>query len=205
MGWLSFEHSPSAYRADFCAYGAMLLLLGAVTCAGPSDPRLLGWVMTGASGWTLLEYLVHRFVLHGLMPFKRWHDEHHRRPTALIAAPTLLSAAVFASVLLPAAWLLGQRSAAALGVGLLGGYLSYSLIHHVVHRPMTACAKHLGRPWLHKRRLWHGLHHRRMHSTHGRQPAPAAQGYYGVSSAFWDKVFRTDSAITSSACRWPHR
>jgi len=205
MGWLSFEHSPGTYRADFCVYGAVLLALGAALWAGPPDPRLLGWVVAGACTWTLLEYLLHRFVLHGLAPFKQWHLEHHRRPTALIAAPTLLSAAVFSSLLLPAAWVLGTRPAAALGVGLLGGYLVYGLIHHAIHRPITRHATHFGWRWLLKRRLWHGLHHRRMHATPGHPRPTAAQGYYGVSSAFWDRVFRTDHRITSSACRWPRR
>jgi len=205
MDWLSFEHSPGAYRADFCVYGAVLLALGVALSAGPPDPRLLGWAVAGAWAWTLLEYLLHRFVLHGLAPFKQWHLEHHRRPTALIAAPTLLSVTVFASVLLPAAWLLGVRPAAAFGVGLLGGYLVYGLIHHAVHRPMTAYATRFGWRWLLKRRLWHGLHHRRMHTASAPPALSAAQGYYGVSSAFWDRVFRTDRRITSSACRWPRR
>jgi sterol desaturase/sphingolipid hydroxylase (fatty acid hydroxylase superfamily) len=203
MGWLSFEHSPGAYRADFCVHGAVLLALGVALWAGPPEPRLLGWAVAGAWTWTLLEYLLHRFVLHGLAPFKQWHLEHHRRPTALIAAPTLLSAAVFSSLLLPAAWLLGTRPAAALGVGLLGGYLVYGLIHRAVHRPMTTYATHFGRRWLLKRRLWHGLHHRRMRPGH--PPSSAAARYYGVSSAFWDRVFRTDHRITSAACRWPRR
>jgi cyclopropane-fatty-acyl-phospholipid synthase len=205
MGWLSFEHSPGAYRADFCVYGTVLLALGMVLWVGPLDPRLLGWWVAGAWGWTLLEYLLHRFVLHGLAPFKRWHLEHHRRPTALIAAPTLLSAAIFASVLLPAAWLLGTRPAAALGVGLLGGYLVYGLIHHAIHRPMTRHATHVGWRWLLKRRLWHGLHHRRMHLAPGHPQSSAMEGYYGVSSVFWDRVFHTDRRITSSAYRWPRR
>jgi sterol desaturase/sphingolipid hydroxylase (fatty acid hydroxylase superfamily) len=205
MGWLSFEHSPGSYRADFCVYGTLLLALGMVLWADPLDPRLLGWMVAGAWGWTLLEYLLHRFVLHGLAPFKRWHLEHHRRPAALIAAPTLASAAVFASLLLPAVWLLGTRPAAALGVGLLGGYLVYGLIHHAVHRPLTAYATYFGWRWLLKRRLWHGLHHRRMHPAPGSRPSSALEGYYGVSTAFWDRLFRTDRRITSSACRWPHR
>jgi cyclopropane-fatty-acyl-phospholipid synthase len=173
--------------------------------AAPLDLRLLGWVAVGALGWTLLEYLLHRFVLHGLPPFRRWHVEHHRRPTALIAAPTLLSAAIFASVLLPAAWLLGTRPAAALGIGLLGGYFVYGLIHHAIHRPMTHHATHFGRRWLLKRRLWHGRHHRRMHLVPDQPQSSAMEGYYGVSSVFWDRVFHTDRRITSSACRWPRR
>ncbi len=203
MHWLAIEHSPAAYRADFYVYAAVLVAIGVALLAGPLDLGLLAWIATGAWAWTLVEYLVHRFVLHGLAPFTRWHAEHHRRPTALIAAPTLLSASIFANLLLPTIWLLGARPAGALTFGLLSGYLAYGLIHHAIHRPMPARVTSFGRRWLLKRRLWHGLHHRRMHAG-PRDPAAtvtAAQGYYGVTGAFWDRVFRTDRRITSPACR----
>jgi len=195
MRWLAFEHSLGAYRADFFIYGTVSVALGAALLAGPRDVRLLGWVAAGALGWTLLEYLLHRFVLHGLPPFKRWHAEHHRRPTALIAAPTLLTALLFtALLLLPAVWWLGIWPAVALSFGLLNGYLAYGLTHHAIHG-VSAGAKPtwIVRRWLMRRRRWHGLHHRRVaRAAPGRAPASAPQGYYGVSSIFWDRVFRTD-------------
>lgn len=67
------------------------------------DPRLLGWTVEGAVSWTLPGYRIHRFVLHGLAPFKQWHIEHHCRTTALIAARTLLSAGFFGGLLIPVA------------------------------------------------------------------------------------------------------
>ncbi len=208
MRWLTrLEHSPGAYRADFYVYGALLLALGAVLLSGPPDRHLIGWGVAGVLGWTLLEYLLHRFVLHGLPPFKRWHAEHHRRPTALIAAPTLLTATLFATLLMPpAVWWLGVGPAAALSFGLLSGYLGYGLIHHAIHSPMPSHTPRLVRRWLLRRRLWHGLHHRRMHETPGSPPSSTMEGYYGVSNAFWDRVFRTDRrAVTSRACRSSRR
>lgn len=195
MRWLAFEHSPGAYRADFYVYGMVSLALAAALLAGPSDPRLLGWAVAGSLAWTLLEYLLHRFVLHGLPPFKRWHAEHHHRPTALIAAPTVLTAALFtALLLLPAIWWLGAWPAAALSFGLLNGYLAYGLVHHAIHRPAAGRRPTwFGRRWLLRRCLWHGLHHRRVVGV-ATAPGgpPAVPGYYGVSSAFWDHVFGTD-------------
>jgi sterol desaturase/sphingolipid hydroxylase (fatty acid hydroxylase superfamily) len=188
--WLAFEHSPGAYRADFYVYGGVSLALGVALLAGPAQLSLVGWAIAGALGWTLLEYLLHRFVLHGLPPFKRWHAEHHRRPAALIAAPTLLTAAIFTTLLLlPAIWWLGAWPAAALSFGLLNGYLGYGLTHHALHRP-AASQRPLGpvQRWLRRRRQWHGLHHRH---THNRPSFAASQGHFGVSSSFWDRVFRT--------------
>ena len=33
-------------------------------------PVLWAWVAGGVFAWTLVEYLLHRFVLHGLAPFR---------------------------------------------------------------------------------------------------------------------------------------
>lgn len=212
MRWLAFEHSPGAYRADFYLYGAASLALFLALLTRPPNLRLVGWAVAGMLSWTLLEYLLHRFVLHGLPPFKRWHAEHHHRPAALIAAPTLLTATIFTTLLLlPAVWWLGVWPAAALSFGLLNGYLAYGLTHHTIHQP-TAGKRPAGiaHRWLLRRRLWHGLHHRRMPSIPlvpgSPPPSATAEGYYGVSSAFWDRVFGTDRrVVTSSACRSTRR
>ena len=204
MRWLTIEHSPGAYRADFYLYGIVSLILAAALLSHPPELRLLGCAAAGLLGWTLLEYLLHRFVLHGLPPFKRWHAEHHRRPAALIAAPTLLTGAIFLTLLLPSIWLLGVWPAAALSFGLLNGYLAYGLAHHAIHRPPVGTTTRFWRRWLHQRRLWHGLHHRRMSAAMpGCIAADAQQGYYGVSSGFWDWVFRTNQrpARVSPAAR----
>lgn len=200
MRWLTIEHSPGAYRADFCLYGIVSLALAAALLSRPPELRLLGCAAAGLLGWTLLEYLLHRFVLHGLPPFKRWHAEHHRRPAALIAAPTLLTAAIFLTLLLPAIWLLGVWPAAALSFGLLNGYLAYGLAHHAIHRSPVGRATRFGQRWLQRRRLWHGLHHRRMSAPlPGGIAAVTQQGYYGVSSGFWDWAFRTNRRPATGA------
>ncbi|MDC6169501.1 sterol desaturase family protein [Paucibacter sp. XJ19-41] len=181
MRLFSIEHSRRAYRADFALYGLACLLLTAILLmAGPPGQglRLLGLAVAGLSGWTLLEYVLHRFVLHGLPPFKRWHAEHHRRPRALICTPTLLSAALIAGLVFVPALLLGDWwQACALTVGLLGGYLIYALTHHALHHGPTR------QGWLRRRQQWHALHHG---SQHVLQRRP---GHYGVTSAFWDHVF----------------
>lgn len=177
MDFLSLEHSRSAYRADLGLYGIAVLLLGArLLQADPQEPRLelALLVLLGLISWSLLEYLLHRFVLHGLWPFDAWHAAHHQRPRALICAPTLLSGGLIGSlVFLPALALFGAWRAQALTLGVLMGYFAYTLIHHATHH------WRLGRfAWLARRKRWHAWHHG--------HTAPVC---YGVSSGFWDHVF----------------
>ncbi len=178
MGLFNLEHGPLAYRADFMLYGgAVTLLSGALLAGAPARQglALAGLVGVGAVGWTALEYGLHRYVLHGLAPFSRWHAEHHRRPQALICAPTLFTAALFALlVFAPAWWLLEPWPACALTLGVLAGYLGYAVTHHAVHHWPARSA------WLRERKRWHALHHR---------GGPWA--CYGVSSDFWDRVLRS--------------
>ncbi len=173
MNLFALEHSRGAYRADFVLYGAAIVVLtGALMLAQP----LAQWSVLAAIGlaaWTLIEYAMHRFVLHGLQPFKGWHALHHERPTALIASPTILSAGlIFALVFLPALGLAGGWKAGALTLGVLIGYLGYAVTHHATHH------WNIDNAWLKRRKRAHALHH---HLAH-----PA---YFGVTGTFWDHVF----------------
>lgn len=188
MNWFALEHGPAAYRADFALYGiasaAMAFVLLRYSPSGTGSALLL-WALAGGGGWTLVEYVLHRFVLHGLAPFNRWHAEHHSRPGALIASPTLFSASLFlALAVMPAWWLLGAWPACALTFGLVTGYLAYGLMHHATHHPLPWLK---GRSaWLTRRRRWHAMHHGAASSG-----GKIKQGHFGVSSGLWDYVFRT--------------
>ncbi|QPF74051.1 hypothetical protein G8A07_14760 [Roseateles sp. DAIF2] len=177
MNFFFLEHSRWAYRADIGLYGVAVLLLGLrllFESSGIDVPILLALVLLGLLGWSLLEYVLHRFVLHGLQPFAAWHADHHRRPTALICAPTLLSGGLIGLlVFLPALLLLGAWNAQALTLGVLSGYLVYTLIHHATHHWRAD-----SNAWLLRRKRWHARHH-----------GHAAPRCYGVSSGFWDHVF----------------
>jgi hypothetical protein len=186
VGLFALEHSNAAYRADFVLYSAAVVALAVfLPVAGPRElrPDMAALAVTGLAGWTAIEYLLHRFILHGLRPFSRWHTEHHQRPTALICAPTILSATViFTLVFLPALKLGYPWRACALTLGVLSGYLTFSITHHATHhwRP--------GNAWSKGRHRWHALHH------HARQP-----GFYGVTTAFWDHVFRSANQTAAAA------
>lgn len=185
---LSIEPGPAVYRADFLLYGTALACLGLALLTHPLEGALLGWVAAGVAAWSLLEYLLHRFVLHGLSPFRDWHAEHHRRPGARISAPTLLTAGLFTLLLLPMGWWLGRWPTLALGFGLLGGYFCYAIVHHVLHRPLPQTAAWPWRSLLRRQRRWHARHHQRASPARG---DPHEPGHYGVTSAFWDHIFRT--------------
>ncbi|SEQ41180.1 Fatty acid hydroxylase superfamily protein [Solimonas aquatica] len=180
MRLFALEHGKVAYYADFALYGSALAVLTTLLLvAGPRGQAagLCALVLLGLCTWSLMEYLVHRFILHGMQPFRRWHAEHHRRPTALVGAPTVLSAMLFVMlVFLPAAALAGRWQACALLLGVLIGYQSYAMTHHAIHLWRSNQA------WLQRRRRWHGLHHRR-----GGQAT-----HYGVTTAFWDQLFGSD-------------
>jgi len=175
----SLEHSRAAYLADFALlYGSVAVLAAFLVASDRPERRgdVAAFAIIGLGSWTLIEYVLHRFVLHGLQPFRRWHSLHHRRQTDLIYAPTILSVSAVTGLAFLSRWMLGDLSrACALTLGLLIGYLAYSITHHAVHYWRSDNA------WLRRRKRWHSLHHRPS------QPA----GRYGVTTAFWDHVFRS--------------
>ncbi len=196
----SIEHGEAAYAFDFALYLFAVLALGAglIWLAPFSEwPHWAGFALLGWGVWTLLEYAVHRFVLHGLPPFNRWHFEHHHRPAALICAPTVLSVGLIAGFFfLPLAWGWGLTVAISLTLGLTLGYLAYAVLHHATHHWRARS------PWLKRRKLWHAQHHSVERSVGGVGRQGSAGGdhanrpkgksaYYGVSSGFWDHVFGT--------------
>lgn len=177
MKFFSLEHSPAAYAADFVAYPmAILGGLVAVLIYTPAWrwPALALVAVLGLMAWTLIEYGLHRFVLHGLQPFKRWHGEHHARPHALIGTSTPASLAMFAILIFaPIALSTDIWYATAATMGVTTGYLFYVTMHHALHH------------WRGKKGTWfyalkyaHAMHHR-----------PGFVGNYGVTTLFWDKVF----------------
>ena len=198
MGLFSLEQSRRAYLADFALYGAAVASLAVFLAVATPAPLRLSSALLAVAGfwaWSLIEYGMHRFVLHGVPPFRDWHAQHHRRPAALIGAPNLLSAAlIVAFVFPPALALFNPWHALALGLGVLYGYLSYIATHHAVHHWRADGA------WMRQRKCRHALHH------HGEHPV-----CYGVTSAFWDQLFGTASprhpffpSANANAAQPPH-
>ena len=195
MAWFGLEHGKRAYQADFLFYGVVVMALAATLLwhgrAG-HGLQMLGCIALGLLLWTALEYALHRWVLHGLQPFARWHAEHHARPRALIFAPTLLSASLLSGlVFLPALWLAGAWPAAELMLGVLAGYLAYMVVHHADHH-------------------WHGggrwrVQHRRRHARHHSRQRDLPPGSYGVTTALWDHLCGSAQTARGPAGRAPLR
>ena len=177
MKFLSLRFSKAGYVADSLVY--VLWVVVSSWMLVQFGPRrewrdIALFIGGGLFGWTLLEYVLHRFVLHGLEPFRSMHAQHHERPRALVGIPTIVSAALFAAlVFAPAAAMMEFCKGTALTLGVITGYLGYGWIHHAAHhwRPGTR--------WLKRRKQIHAMHHR------------AGDCHYGVTTSLWDWVFRT--------------
>ena len=169
--------SRRVYFADFVVYP---LLVTALTASGLSmADRPSVWLASGMAGvaaWTLIEYLLHRYVFHHLPIIERMHEDHHADPRGLIGSPVWLSLMIYALGLFPALWLaLGANLASAVGAGLVAGYLWYLVVHHAVHHWAID-----ERSWLYGARIRHLMHHYR-----------SDECSFGVTTGFWDYVFGT--------------
>jgi sterol desaturase/sphingolipid hydroxylase (fatty acid hydroxylase superfamily) len=153
------------------------LPLVAAAFLGNLDAPLKTWAICLSSGlalWTVVEYLMHRYVLHRLAP----HYQHHEEPDTLayIFAPLWLSgvsAIVLWALLSLAAGSL--RHGALVMAGTVIGYLAYEALHVRMHSPIA------GGPILRALRRHHFYHH-----------FADDNRCYGVTSPVWDVVFRTN-------------
>ncbi|MFA5836356.1 MAG: sterol desaturase family protein [Bellilinea sp.] len=152
----------------------------------------LGWIffafLFGLFLWTLAEYLLHRFVFHYRPKteaqkkiFFLFHGVHHAQPqckTRLVMPPvvSIPLALLFYGFfhLFFGAILGGSHWVGPLFSGFIIGYLAYDLTHYATHHfPMRTG-------------IWKALkrHHMRHHFK-----SPNMR--FGVSSPFWDYVFKT--------------
>lgn len=143
----------------------------------------VGLFAFGAFSWTLVEYILHRWVLHysppgwgGKMYSFMAHGYHHEFPDdkMRLVAPPLMAFALGVGVGVVFFVLFGPRYWAQAFGGLMLGYLAYDWIHYYTHhfRPRNR----LGR-WL---RQYHLQHH--FDPRHDR---------YGISTPIWDFILRT--------------
>ena len=154
-------------------------------------PLLVSWLLWGGLGvpaglglWTLVEYLLHRWAMHGRRGrgiASREHLRHHAVPEQ--TSPAMRSLAYLGSfigggALAAVAGLLAPVAlAAGAGVGLVAGHAAYELGHwRAHHRPAT-------NRWERSIRPRHFHHHFVSPRTN-----------LGVTVEIWDRVFGTFEA-----------
>ncbi len=170
----------TAYYADFVIYPVLLGGIATVAVAMNDRPGRLTWtcaLLAGALSWTLIEYLLHRFVLHRMPVFAAMHEVHHAAPRAYVGTPTWLSLGVVACVVfLPTFLASSLNVASGVAAGVMAGFFWYGLVHHTIHyrRPRRLAAR------LSTASRRHFVHH------YSKQP-----GNFGVTTALWDHVFGT--------------
>ena len=183
--------SPVNYWAsmvtDVCAAGAFAYC-GARWYSGPIAVAV-AVVIGGLFLWTLVEYLMHRFVQHGAWgPPSRGHVQHHRDPRATVSTPVLTIALslTFSWVLLAST--LPRGTTALLVFGVYAGYNYFAIVHHLQHHHdgILARSRFFATPL-----GLHVLHHRR------------PDAHFGITTCFWDRVLGTflehDQVVTKRA------
>jgi sterol desaturase/sphingolipid hydroxylase (fatty acid hydroxylase superfamily) len=173
--------SKTAYYADFAVYAIVLSVLLAAAILSASWTQRAHWFAaftTAAASWTLLEYLLHCFLLHRPSTFGSMHAVHHASPRAYVGTPTWISLGIFWLVgfFVPAWCGVSFNVASGLTAGLMTGFLWYGIVHHVIHyrRPRLLAS------WMPATTRWHLRHH---HSAYS--------GNFGVTIPLWDYVFGT--------------
>ncbi|MFO0596398.1 MAG: sterol desaturase family protein [Myxococcaceae bacterium] len=137
-------------------------------------------LLLGAFTWTLLEYVIHRFLGHDPRtrpnPFATEHVRHHAEGDYF--APSwkkALATLAFVAIIGPALWLLPATDlSVAYLAGLLTMYVSYEVLHRRLHT--HAGIGRYGR--------WAREHHFAHHYGDPRFN-------HGVTSPIWDVVFGT--------------
>ena len=122
------------YYGEFFLHAILIVALAVVGLwrAYPEQGAVwLAAAISGAAIWTLVEYSLHRVVLHHLPYVRERHEAHHDDQTALIVIPVWLSLGLFAGLALLPLWLLaGRVVATGITGGLLLGYLWFDTVHH---------------------------------------------------------------------------
>ena len=138
----------------------------------------------GILGWSLIEYVLHRFVFHFTPKGKFmerihfvFHGVHHDYPNdvkRLVMPPSVsIPLAVLFYFILSAVF--NEVQFHAFFPGFVTGYLIYDMSHYALHH------------YNFKSKFWKEL--KRHHMLHHYQDSSKK---YGVSSVLWDKIFKSE-------------
>ncbi|RYX96155.1 MAG: fatty acid hydroxylase family protein [Comamonadaceae bacterium] len=169
---MNYKISKAEYMMDFFVYPLLAIPL-AVAASHQPAASALALVATGALGWTLAEYAIHRWLLHGPWAVAREHQAHHEKPAAFIGLSGWYTLLAFA-VLFAALRLVAGVKAHPLVLGFMLGYYVYISLHCCFHHLRIAPGG-----LLYATKVRHVRHHQGLDEN------------FGVTSPLWDKVFRT--------------
>lgn len=171
----------------YSAYSLSVLVAALVS--GHNVAVVLGIFLLGVGVWTYVEYLAHRYILHGCFPdgegfvrhflharFDHLHYEHHERPwdgnhINGTIRDTLPVVALFAAL----SFLAPLHTLPVLVAGILQSYIAEEWIHHSVH-----FYNFRGRYFRYIKR--HHLYH---HSPRGSEVG------FGLTNGIWDVLRHT--------------
>lgn len=159
-----------------------LLVSAVIACLYPWSGRTLLYAAVGALLVLIVEYAVHRFMLHqfpGLMPAAyRGHVAHHQNPTDIryLFGPVRYDFIGYVLMYF-VVWLFSRDFglAAAFTAGASAYQLYYQWKHFVAHRPVVPLT-----PWGKWLKKLHLLHHHLDENA-----------WYGVSNPVFDSVMGT--------------
>ncbi|HEY9048762.1 MAG TPA: sterol desaturase family protein [Ohtaekwangia sp.] len=152
-----------------------------------ANNTILVFIASFAAGlffWTLTEYALHRFVFH-FVPKSKWglrlhfifHGVHHDYPNdrLRLVMPPSVSIPLATAFYFLFLWLIPVGYVYGFFAAFITGYLIYDISHYAMHHFTFR------NPIMKKIKQHHMQHHY----------AEPDRGY-GVSSALWDKIFRSD-------------
>jgi len=123
--------SRGAYYADFFVLPIVGLALAGGSLFRANLVQSLIWgiiCLSGVVTWTLLEYVLHRYVLHHVPGFEQMHDAHHADPLASVGAPIWVTLPMLCLCgLLPLWWPVGFLQASGLTTGWCSAIFGTSL------------------------------------------------------------------------------
>lgn len=178
------RHRLYPVSALYTAYALAILVLAFRT--GRNPLAVAGFFLAGAAAWTYVEYLAHRYVLHGRFPdgqgfarhtlhkaFDHLHYEHHARPwDGDHINGTIEDTIVFMVIFAALSFLAPLHTAPVFVAGLIQAYILEEWVHHSVH-----FYNFTGRYFRYIKR-----HHLFHHSPRGSEVG------FGLTNGFWDVV-----------------
>jgi sterol desaturase/sphingolipid hydroxylase (fatty acid hydroxylase superfamily) len=173
----ALSESRINYWASYIVDGTCPVLFAILGVRHPVRwPVAVVSVLVGVFAFSLVEYSIHRWLLHNpRSAFYSLHAVHHAEPEkpSAFLFPTSI-------VILLSVWFLLMalhiQVASCFLCGFSAGYCYFGILHHVEH---TTRINKIPFRWLQKRWAAHSVHHR------------IDQSNFGVMTSFWDYVFGT--------------